>query len=100
MRETSRIHSFDDPIICKDRDHEMIWKYLLARACIEKHDEIFKGKRISLSLGQLITTRKQIAETLTINEHKVQRVLKAFAEDGLIKQVASNKSRLITIMER
>ena len=96
----NRIHSFHDPIICKDCDHEAIWRYLLDCTFVEKYDDVFRGKRITLYPGQIITTRRQIAEMLKINEYKVQRVLKAFEEDGKIKQITSNKSRLITIIER
>ena len=59
---------------------------------------LFKGKRITLKRGQLITGRKSIAEKLKIDENKVQRILKTLENEHQIEQQSSNKNRLITIV--
>lgn len=88
----------DNPIVCKDSDHLSIWMYLLLNATHETINGMFKGKRISLEPGQLITGRKSISEFLQINEYKVQRILKLYESEQQIKQQTSNKNRLITIV--
>lgn len=88
----------DNPIVCKDADHLAVWIYLLLNATHTNYDSMFKGKRITLKPGQLITGRKTIASVLKINESKVQRILKLFENEQQIEQQTSNQNRLITIL--
>lgn len=88
----------DNPVVCKDAEHLAIWMYLLLNATHTNYDSMFKGNRITLMPGQLITGRKSISSTLKINESKVQRVLKLFENEQQIEQQASNQNRLITIL--
>lgn len=90
--------TLDNPIICKSCEHFTIWGYLLLNATHQDYDTIFKGKRITLKPGQLITGRKSIAERFKMNETKVQRVLKDFENNQQIEQQTSNQNRLITIL--
>lgn len=88
----------ENPVVCKDGDHLSVWVYLLLSAT---HDEIpvwFKGRRIVLMPGQLITGRLKIASELSINESKVKRILSLFKSDQQIDQQTSNKNSLITIL--
>lgn len=88
----------DNPIVFKDAEYAAVWTYLLLNATHREYPAIFKGKKIMLSPGQLITGRKSIATKLKISESKVERVLKWFENDQQIEQQTSNKNRLITIV--
>lgn len=88
----------ENPIVCKDGDYLAIWIYLLLNATHKECDAMFKGKRITLLPGQLITGRKSIAKQFNINESKVQRVIKKLEIEHQIEQQTSNENRLITIL--
>lgn len=88
----------DNPIVCKDSETFSIWLYLLLSATHQEVSAIFKGKKIILKPGQLITGILSISKKLKINKDKVQRTLKCFEIDKQIKQEMSNKNRLITIL--
>ena len=89
----------ENPIIMKDSDYLSTWIYLLLEATHKKMDALFKGNRITLLPGQLITGRKAISLLLCIDEAKVQRILKHFENNKQIEQQTSNKNRLITIIK-
>lgn len=90
--------TLDNPIITKDSDHLAVWVYLLVNATHQEYDALFKGKRITLKRGQLITGTISIAKKLKVNKDKVQRILKLFENDKQIEQQTSNKNRLISIL--
>ena len=87
----------DNQIVCKDADHFAVWGYLLLNATHGEKPSYFAGKQIMLKPGQLITGRKKIADHFRIDENKVYRVLKLFADAQQIEQRPSNGSTLITI---
>lgn len=89
----------DNPIVCKDSDYMAVWIYLLLNATHKKIDAIFKGKRITLEEGQLITGRKAIAKTFDIQESKVKRILLELENDQQIIRERSNLNSLITIVK-
>lgn len=88
----------ENPVVCKDADYFSIWGYLLLNATHKECPAEFKGKKIILKPGQLITGRKSIADKFKINESKVQRVLKRLEIEQQIEQQTSNENRLITIL--
>ena len=88
----------DNPIIMKDAEHLAVWMYLLLNATHAEYPALFKGKKITLQPGQLITGRKSIASTLCVNESKVTRILNAFEIEQQIEQQTSNKNRLISVV--
>ena len=88
----------DNPIVCKDSDHLAVWIYLLLNATHTNYDAIFKGKRITLIPGQLITGRKSISTQIKVDEFKVQRILKTFENAQQIAQQTSSQNRLISIL--
>ena len=90
--------TLDNPIITKDSDYLAVWIYLLLNTTHKEYDVLFKGKRITLKKGQLLTGRKSISEKLKIDENKVQRILKSLENEHQIEQQKSNKNRLITIV--
>lgn len=88
----------DNPVVCKDSETLSIWLYLLLNATHQEIPATFKGEKIILKKGQLITGIISISEKLVINKNKVQRTLKCFESDKQIEQQTSNKNRLITIL--
>lgn len=88
----------ENPIICKDSDYFAVWCYLLLSATHKKTSALFKGKKIVLLPGQLITGRKSIAKKFKIDESKVQRILKTLENEQQIEQQTSSQNRLITII--
>lgn len=88
----------ENPIICKDSDYFAVWCYLLLSATHKKTSALFKGKKIVLLPGQLITGRKSIAKKFKIDESKVQRILKMLENEQQIEQQTSSQNRLITII--
>ena len=88
----------ENPIICKDCETFSIWLYLLLSATHQEIPAIFKGEKIILKKGQLITGILSISKKLKINKDKIQRTLKCFENDKQIEQQTSNKNRLITIL--
>ncbi len=87
----------DNPIIMKDADHLAVWMYLLLNATHAEYPALFKGKKITLQPGQLITGRKSIASTLCVNESKVRRILDMFESDQQIDRQRSNQNTLISL---
>ena len=90
--------TLDNPVVTKDGDYLAVWIYLLLNATHKEYDVLFRGKRVTLKKGQLLTGRKSISEKLKIDENKVQRILKTLENEHQIEQQSSNKNRLITIV--
>lgn len=88
----------DNPIIMKDAAHLAVWMYLLLNATHAEYPALFKGKKIMLQPGQLITGRKAIGSALSVDESKVTRILNSFEIEHQIEQQTSNKNRLISIV--
>lgn len=80
----------DNPIITKDAVHLAVWIYLLLNA------EWQEGAR--LKPGQLITTRKKIAEQLNISESKVYRTLNELQTEQQIEQLSTSQGTVISIV--
>jgi len=88
----------DNPVVCKDSDHLAVWVYLLLNATHDEYPALFKGQKVMLKPGQLLTGRKSISSKLNIDESKIQRILKSLKNEQQIEQQASNRNRLITIV--
>ena len=88
----------ENPVVCKDSETFSIWLYLLLNATHQEIPVVFKGEKIILKKGQLITGILSISKKLKINKDKVQRTLKCFELDKQIAQETSNKNRLISIL--
>ena len=87
-----------NPIVMKDSAHFAVWAYLLLNATHAEKQAIFKGKRIVLQPGQLITGCISISDKLKLNESKVRRVLNDFQNDGQIDRQTSNKNSLLSLI--
>lgn len=88
----------DNPIVCRDADYFSVWLYLLLNATHKEYQAVFKGEKIILKPGQLITGRYSIAERFGISESKVKRILSSFESDRQIDRQRSNQNSLITIL--
>lgn len=88
----------ENPIICKDSDYLSVWIYLLLNATHKEIPALFKGKKIILKPGQLITGRKSISNKLKISESKIYRIINDYKSEHQIEQQTSNKNSLITII--
>lgn len=88
----------ENPIICKDSDYLSVWIYLLLNATHKEIPALFKGKKIILKPGQLITGRKSISSKLKISESKIYRIINDYKSEHQIEQQTSNKNSLITII--
>lgn len=65
----------DNPVTMKDTDHLAVWIYLLLNASHNEHPALFRGEKIILKPGQLITGRKSIALALHIDESKMEYLI-------------------------
>lgn len=88
----------NNPIVMKDSDHLAVWTYLLMKVTHKDYDIIYSGKRMTLTPGQQVFSRKSIADDLKISESKVQRILKLFESEQQIEQRTNRQSRVITIV--
>ena len=89
---------FDNPICTKDAEYFFVWCYLLSEARYEEERVLFGKEEIILEKGQLITTTKEIASKLNINESKVIRILKRFEIEKQIEKRTCTKNTVITIL--
>lgn len=87
-----------NPVVMKDSDHLSVWLYLLLNASHVVHFSVFDGKKTKLKPGELITGRSKIALALGLSESKVERILKLFKTELMVRQRSSTKSRLISII--
>lgn len=88
----------DNPVVMKDADYFIVWMYLLLNASHKDYSVIFKGNRITLHAGQLITGRLKISEKTGVESHKVYRIIEALKNEQQIEQQTSSKNSLITIL--
>lgn len=88
----------DNPVVTKDAISLAIWIYLLLNATHKEQEIMFKGQKITLQPGQLVTGIISISKKMKVDKNKVQRTLKLFENDKQIEQQTSNKNRLITIV--
>lgn len=90
--------TLENPVVTKDAISLAIWTYLLLNATHKEQEIMFKGQKIALQPGQLVTGIISISKKMKVDKNKVQRTLKLFENDKQIEQQTSNKNRLITIV--
>ena len=81
----------------RDGDWLKIWVCLMSKATHSQFDAFFGKEKISLSPGQLITSRRSLSVITGVQESKIERVLKRLKSEQKIEQQGSSVSRLITI---
>jgi hypothetical protein len=88
----------ENPVVCKDSEYFSVWLYLLLNATHKEYPAMFKGEKIMLQPGQLITGRISISDRFNISESKVKRILISLESDQQIERQRSNQNSLITIL--
>lgn len=88
----------DNPVVCKSAAYFAVWCYLLLEATHTEVDKYFKGERITLQPGQLITSRNSIVKQFNLTPSTVERILKTFENEHQIEQQTSTQNRLITVL--
>jgi hypothetical protein len=76
-----------------------VWAEMEMSAAHTGFKKVFKGQAIDVKPGQLITDRVSFGEELKIEPDEVERVWHRMRRDGEITWEASNKKRLITILD-
>lgn len=89
----------NNPFVLKDAEHLAVWVYILLNAAHDDYPALFKGEKIMLRPGQLLTGCIAISTALNVSESKVRRILKTFESDGQIERQTSNKNSLITVLK-
>lgn len=89
---------WDNPIVTKDSDYIAVWIYLLTNASHKNHDIFWRGERITLHPGELVTGRKEIAKATKVNETKVYRILKTLKSEHQIEQQPTRQGSLFAIV--
>lgn len=88
----------ENPVVMKDTDHLSVWIYLLLTASHVVQNSIFGGKKTKIKAGELITGRRKIQAGSRVSGSKVERILKVFESEQMIRQRTSSTSRIISIL--
>ena len=72
--------------------------HLLVRATYKDKTILVNGKKILLKAGCLLTSRKNISLETGLPESFIQRALKVFEKENVIKQSTNNFSRIISVV--
>jgi len=88
----------DNPIVTKDNDYFRVWVHLLLNASHTDHPMIFDGEKRIIKRGEVLTSRKRLAEKCNVNEYKIERIIKWLKSEQQIAQQTDTKSRVISIL--
>ena len=94
----NNIHS--DPLLNKDSEYLSVWIYLVTHSAYMGYDVIFNGKVTRLNEGQLLTSRKKIADATGVNDSKIKRILIALKNEQRIEQQTDRQQSLITLIDK
>jgi len=75
-----------------------LWIHLLLIANHEEKEFMWNGSVMKIKAGQGITGRMKLSKATGINRSKIERILKTLENEQQIEQQATNKYRLITIL--
>lgn len=87
-----------DDVCCRDKDHLTVWCYLCANAAFQPKEVKVGSEVKTMQPGELLTTRKEIAEATDVNEYKVDRILSLFESAHKIAQQKTSKNRYISML--
>ena len=87
----------DNPYICKDGEHMAVWMYLMLNATHKEKQVNFGKQVITLKVGQLLTSQREIARKLKINRGKVDRIFALFKSVALIVARTNMQQSIVTI---
>ena len=75
-----------------------LWVHMIMLANHAPKKWLFKGEPYSVERGQFITSRKSLSSLTGISQAYVEKLLKEFEKEGQIKQLTSNRNRLVSIL--
>lgn len=84
--------------VASDPHSLSVWLHMLLMANHREAKRQINGRVLVVQPGQLITSRKSLAEKTGVNESKVERVLKMLQSEQLIEQHGTAKFRVISIV--
>jgi hypothetical protein len=76
-----------------------LWLHLLIRANHKVQEIVWNGKTVKLLPGQFITGRTELVKETGIPGTTIERSLKLFENEQMIRQQKTNKFRLISILK-
>jgi DNA-binding transcriptional regulator YhcF (GntR family) len=82
----------------RDSDAKAVWLECILRANFSETKIKIGQQTVTLQAGQFITSREKMAETLNVQQSKIQRVLKWLESEHQIKQQSYSKFRVITVL--
>lgn len=84
--------------VASDPHSLSVWIHMLMLANHRESKRQINGRVMVISPGQLITSRKSLADKTGVNESKVERILKMLQSEQLIEQHGTSKFRVISIV--
>lgn len=90
--------TLDNPVCMKDAEYFAVWCWLLLNASYTPETKWFKGKKIELKEGQILTTLDEISRVLSIKQSKVVRILNLLKNEKQIEKQTSNRNTLISVV--
>ena len=83
--------TLDNPVCMKDAEYFAVWCWLLLNASYTPETQWFKGKKIELKEGQILTTLDEISRVLRIKQSKVVRILNLLKNEKQIINIKNEK---------
>ncbi len=87
-----------DNAIIEKPEYAWLWCVLLLKANHKTKTFIWNNNKTECKEGQLLTSRKKLAEITCFSESKIERILKYLEIEQQIEQQTTTKYRLITII--
>lgn len=91
--------SIVDSIVFENAEVLRLWIWLLCNAAYDEYDTIYNGKLVHISKGQIVTSRKKMAQQLGISESTAYRTAKSLENIGKVNIKTNNKFSIITIIK-
>lgn len=79
-------------------EYVQLWIYLLLKANYQDKEVYIGNEKVIVKRGQILTSRKKLAEVVHQNENKIYRALKCFENEHQIEQHKTKKYTVITIV--
>lgn len=90
--------TLDNPACMKDAECFAVWCWLLLNASYTPETQWFKGEKIELKEGQILTTLDEISRALRIKQSKVVRIINLLKNEKQIEKQTSNRNTLISVV--
>lgn len=87
----------EDSFFWNDSEAVHLWITILLSANHKDREILLNGKKTVIKSGQFICSRLTLSTKTGINESKIQRMLKLFESEQMIKQQMNSKNRIISV---